>query len=184
MAGRSACIGVWCRGLDRGDWLDTWKRLDHAPAGDEVIRNLPVRHPLIWFDDIMTQAATQTKVLLDSIQQAKRMAEATAQTDGAFSPRTIGNGQLKLVTSRDWTSGFFPGELWMLYEYTHKKEWKDSAVRYTALMQREMTNATTHDMGFKMNCSFGNGYRITHDSAYRTVLISRRRTLSTRLTQR
>lgn len=29
-------------------WLDIWKCLDHQPKGDEVIRNLPVRHPLIW----------------------------------------------------------------------------------------------------------------------------------------
>lgn len=31
-------------------WLDTWKILDHAPAESEVIRNLPVRHPLIWIN--------------------------------------------------------------------------------------------------------------------------------------
>ena len=31
-------------------WFNTWKNLDHAPTVDEVIRNLPVRHPLIWFD--------------------------------------------------------------------------------------------------------------------------------------
>lgn len=30
-------------------WLNTWKNLDHAPAVEEVIRNLPVRNPLIWF---------------------------------------------------------------------------------------------------------------------------------------
>ncbi|WP_460609134.1 alginate lyase family protein [Hymenobacter terrigena] len=29
-------------------WFDTWKRLDHSPRVEEVIRNLPVRHPLIW----------------------------------------------------------------------------------------------------------------------------------------
>ena len=29
-------------------WLNTWTTLDHAPAEPEVIRNLPVRHPLIW----------------------------------------------------------------------------------------------------------------------------------------
>lgn len=29
-------------------WLQTWKQLDHAPEVEEVIRNLPVRHPLIW----------------------------------------------------------------------------------------------------------------------------------------
>jgi hypothetical protein len=31
-------------------WLETWKNLDHNPKVEEVIRNLPVRHPLIWFD--------------------------------------------------------------------------------------------------------------------------------------
>lgn len=31
-------------------WLDTWKKLDHAPSDEEVIRNLPVRHPLIWLN--------------------------------------------------------------------------------------------------------------------------------------
>jgi hypothetical protein len=30
------------------EWLDTWKRLDHSPTVEEVIRNLPVRNPLIW----------------------------------------------------------------------------------------------------------------------------------------
>jgi len=30
------------------DWLKTWMVLDHQPREAEVIRNLPVRHPLIW----------------------------------------------------------------------------------------------------------------------------------------
>jgi hypothetical protein len=30
--------------------LDTWKRLDHSPNVEEVIRNLPIRHPLIWLN--------------------------------------------------------------------------------------------------------------------------------------
>jgi hypothetical protein len=34
--------------FDRADWFHTWEGLDHQPAGQEVIRNLPVRHPLIW----------------------------------------------------------------------------------------------------------------------------------------
>ncbi|TZF83097.1 alginate lyase family protein [Pedobacter sp. BS3] len=32
-----------------GQWFKTWARLDHDPQVEEVIRNLPVRHPLIWF---------------------------------------------------------------------------------------------------------------------------------------
>jgi hypothetical protein len=35
--------------FQKKDWLDTWKQLDHDPEVEEVIRNLPVRHPLIWF---------------------------------------------------------------------------------------------------------------------------------------
>jgi len=34
------------------DWLDAWTKLDHAPLNEEVIRNLPVRHPLIWFSPV------------------------------------------------------------------------------------------------------------------------------------
>jgi hypothetical protein len=30
--------------------FNTWKSLDHAPTEDEVIRNLPIRNPLIWFN--------------------------------------------------------------------------------------------------------------------------------------
>lgn len=29
-------------------WLKTWERLDHNPQVEEVLRNLPIRHPLIW----------------------------------------------------------------------------------------------------------------------------------------
>lgn len=32
------------------EWLNTWKKLDHNPTVEEVIRNLPVRHPLIWLN--------------------------------------------------------------------------------------------------------------------------------------
>jgi len=31
-------------------WFDTWRRLDHSPEVEEVLRNLPVRNPVIWFD--------------------------------------------------------------------------------------------------------------------------------------
>jgi hypothetical protein len=37
--------------FDNKDWLNTWKKLDHDPTVEEVIRNLPVRHPLIWLNE-------------------------------------------------------------------------------------------------------------------------------------
>lgn len=29
-------------------WFNTWKSLDLKPTNEEVVRNLPIRHPLIW----------------------------------------------------------------------------------------------------------------------------------------
>ena len=31
-------------------WFLTWKKLDHQPKVDEVVRNLPVKYPIIWFN--------------------------------------------------------------------------------------------------------------------------------------
>jgi hypothetical protein len=31
-------------------WLSVWSRLDHDPDVEEVIRNLPIRNPLIWLN--------------------------------------------------------------------------------------------------------------------------------------
>lgn len=32
-------------------WLNLWKRLEHFPQTEEIIRNLPVRNPLIWLNN-------------------------------------------------------------------------------------------------------------------------------------
>ncbi len=34
--------------FNRSDWFTTWKKLDHKPQVEEVVRNLPIRNPLIW----------------------------------------------------------------------------------------------------------------------------------------
>lgn len=97
------------------------------------------------------------------------------------SPRSIEeDGKLILVASRDWTSGFFPGELWYMYEYTKDPKWEAAARKYTAPIEREKTNGGTHDMGFKVYCSFGNGYRLTHDENYKKILLESAYTLITR----
>jgi hypothetical protein len=35
-------------GFGNKEWFETWSRLDHFPEIEEVIRNLPVRNPVIW----------------------------------------------------------------------------------------------------------------------------------------
>ena len=131
-----------------------------------------------------SQKMSLSTVFSDAEKQTKTMlAEIPAATMGKpelVSPRTLDKGQLKLVSSKDWTSGFFPGVLWFLYEFTGKKEWQSSAQAYTAKIEKEKLNGGTHDMGFKVYCSFGTGYRLTKDPAYRDVIVQSAKTLSTR----
>jgi hypothetical protein len=138
---------------------------------------------------VFADAEKQTKVMLAEIPKAKlaRLSvSTTAATPGSagtdlVSPRTLDSiGRLRLVTSRDWTSGFFPGVLWFLNEGTGKNEWKTQAQSFTANIEKEKTNGTTHDMGFKVYSSFGNGYRLTNDQHYKDVIIQSAKTLATR----
>jgi len=124
--------------------------------------------------NVFADAEKQTKLMLQEISKAK-----LANAD-LVSPKTLNKGELKLVASRDWTSGFFPGELWFLYEYTGNNQWKQQAENFTANIEREKTNGGTHDMGFKIYCSFGTGFRLTADQHYKEVIIQSAKTLSTR----
>jgi unsaturated chondroitin disaccharide hydrolase len=128
-----------------------------------------------YVDKAFDHAAKQTKVLLAEVEKSKSSAKPEL-----VSPRTIENGQLKLVASKDWTSGFFPGVLWYLYEFDHNATWLASAKKFSTDIEKEKINGATHDMGFKVYCSIGNGYRLTNDAHYREVLITSAKTLSTR----
>lgn len=95
-------------------------------------------------------------------------------------PRSYEDEKLKLVNSSDWTSGFFPGNLWYMYEYTRDVKWKDLAEIYSTGLEKEKSNGTTHDIGFKLMCSFGNGYRLTNNPEYKKILLEGANTLLTR----
>ncbi|HEX3167267.1 MAG TPA: glycoside hydrolase family 88 protein [Chitinophagaceae bacterium] len=141
----------------------------------------------IQMSKAFADAEKQTNLMLVEIPKAKAAGSAatTGITPGSagqelVSPKTLDSNKLKLVSSRDWTSGFFPGVLWLLYEYSGKQQWKTDAEKYTANIEREKTNGGTHDMGFKVYCSFGTGYRLTKDAHYKQVIIESAKTLSTR----
>lgn len=95
-------------------------------------------------------------------------------------PRTLENGQVKLVPWRDWTSGFFPGSLWYLFEATNDARWRAAAVDYTARMAPVKFDKTQHDLGFMLGASYGHGYRLTKDPSYRDALLAGATTLVTR----
>jgi Highly conserved protein containing a thioredoxin domain len=72
-----------------------------------------------------------------------------------------------------WTSGFWPGILWYLYEGTGDESWKKAAKATTAtIIPMTQKKAHSHDSGFITMTSLGNGYRLTGNEIYKTALLS------------
>ena len=110
----------------------------------------------------------------------EEIAKTKARGAKGVNPRSTKGDTLVMVASKDWTSGFFPGNLWYMYELTQDKKWLEKAKEFTAPIEQEKLNGTSHDMGFKIYCSFGNGFRLTKDATYRDIMIQSARTLITR----
>ena len=72
----------------------------------------------------------------------------------------------------DWTDGFFPGVLWQLYNHTNDAKWKDWAIKATHGLEQQQNNVATHDIGFLVMCSYGEGLRLTGDKNYPAVIIN------------
>jgi unsaturated chondroitin disaccharide hydrolase len=130
-----------------------------AIAKDELLEIIP---------DNFTFAAAQYERLLASIANEPKL------------PRTFERGRVVMVTPEDWTSGFFPGSLWFLYEYTNDPKWLAVATNYTERLDRIKTFRGHHDVGFMLGCSYWQGLRLTQNPAYREVLIQGARSLATR----
>lgn len=97
-------------------------------------------------------------------------------------PRAIpaGGEQWRYVGVSDWTSGFWPGILWYLYENSGEKKWKTEADKFTRyLTPLSKRSAKDHDLGFQIFNSFGNGYRLTGNEDYKEVILRSSDTLVT-----
>lgn len=95
-------------------------------------------------------------------------------------PKTFENGQIVTSDYSWWCSGFFPGTLWQLYGNFNDEELLNYAKMYTERVDsvRQMNN--THDLGFMINCSFGEGYKYTQDPEYKEALKDGSNNLMTR----
>lgn len=80
-------------------------------------------------------------------------------------------GKRRLCNIYDWTSGFFPGSLWYAYELTEDKELKMQATRYTNLLNPIRHYKDNHDIGFMMNCSYGNALRLATNDSIQAILV-------------
>lgn len=132
--------------------------------------NVPQEEPLT---DVIERGLTV------STEQALRMAKELEPQDGRL-PKSIKDGKLETSDCYWWCSGFFPGELWYLYENNPTPELERYAKLFTERLEEVQYVTNNHDVGFMLYCSYGNGYRLTKDPAYEKVLITGAHSLSTR----
>jgi unsaturated chondroitin disaccharide hydrolase len=115
-----------------------------------------------------------------SVEQYSLMTDVMKEKPGLV-PRTL-DAEGNLVTAKPswWTSGFYPGCLWYLYEYTNDPKLKEDAIMMSDRIEGEKYTTNNHDVGFMIGCSFGNGLRLTKDERYKEILITAAKSLSTR----
>lgn len=117
--------------------------------------------------------------LKTATDQALLMAKELENQEGKL-PKSMKDGKLETSDYSWWCSGFFPGELWYLYEVNPTPELKRYAELYTARVEKAKTITNNHDVGFMLNCSYGNGYRLTGNPKYKEVMIEGAHSLATR----
>lgn len=134
---------------------------------------------------LFTQCKQDTAMDVDStVEECIGKVKATiASIDNPNDlPRNIYPGQTEwnTVDMHDWTSGFWPGVLWYAYELTEDPEILKSAQAFTEPLEGILdVPVANHDLGFMLFCSYGNGYRLTQNKAYRDVILEAADSLAT-----
>lgn len=121
-------------------------------------------------DDSLTNSVAQYSLMTSVMKDLPDQLPRTTDTEGKF----------KTADSRWWTSGFYPGTLWYLYEFTKDPKLREDAAAMTLRVDREKYTTNNHDVGFILYCSFGNGLRLTGNESYNEVLLTGAKSLCTR----
>jgi len=117
--------------------------------------------------------------ILFAVKQYKLLAQNTPKD---VMPRSFDAKKNVSITSNTkwWTSGFYPGTLLYLYEYTKDPVILEEAKKRLAILEGEKHYTGHHDLGFMMYCSFGNAYRLLSNPEYKTTIDTSAASLSTR----
>lgn len=116
----------------------------------------------------------------NAVEQYSLMTNQIEESGRILNPRTLDKeGKIVYIPYRDWTSGFFPGSMWYLYNLTGDKKWEALAVKYTEALDSVQYLTWHHDVGFMAGCSFLNGMRFGNKD-YSKVIIQTAKSLSTR----
>lgn len=108
----------------------------------------------------------------------------TAEVKDSVLPRTFTGRRVRMAGYKSWICGFYPGTLWLLYGYSGNDTLRALAEKFTARVEPAKRLKNTHDLGFMLYCSFGNGYRLTGNRHYLDVMAEGARNLAGRFNER
>lgn len=121
--------------------------------------------------------ALADRVFSVAAQQCKQLVHGL---DSLHTPRSYDGTKLIRARVKWWCSGFFPGTLWLVYEHTGNEMFRALAEQETAKVEPIKFVTDDHDVGFQINCSFGQQYRLTEDPHAREVMHTAAKSLATR----
>lgn len=126
--------------------------------------------------DIFAKAAAHYKALAAAATPLMRNAKGKFRIPRSWSPER----GLVMHGADDWTCGHYAGALWYLHEATGDGFFRDRAVVWTEILAPNAKRDNTHDLGFMMNCSYGNARRLLKADRYDALLVEAARSLSKR----
>ncbi len=148
-----------------------------------IIKNYNERFLTAWLCVFILLGCTPKKEIATATMLAlasKKVSNTLIKTnDPTKIPRTF-DKDLETVGIYNWTSGFFSGNLWYLYELTGDEKWKKEAFKWTEALDTIQYWTGNHDLGFMINCSYGNGLRLTGKPYYKDVILQAAASLSKR----
>ena len=135
--------------------------------------------------NVMAQRTNENMHLL--IDRQFKLAEKqyrilAGNTPNGRMPKTFyaKNNKFETSDTKWWCSGFYPGSLFYIYEYTKDKTVLKEAEMRLASLEKEKHYKGNHDLGFMMYCSFGNAYRLTKNYEYKKTIDTAAASLVTR----
>ena len=120
------------------------------------------------------------KTLSFSVNQSFGLYQTILEMPNRLPRNASSTGELTTSNDAWWTSGFFPGTLWLLYDFSKNEEMKIAAQNMTKRLVQQQYTTDNHDVGFMINCSYGNGLALTSDNSYKEVIINAAKSLATR----
>lgn len=125
-----------------------------------------------WFENAVKTSNSQLLYMAEQLKDVP---------DTACFPRsTKPDGSYRLENAKDWTSGFYPGSMWLAYELTGDEILAEEARKYTNRLEDIQYYTGNHDIGFMMYCSYGQALRLKPEPKDKQTLVNSSESLCVR----